>query len=140
MPIHPAIAANPHQLKRLAALLLALAGLADRAAGRSGAVCWLVIWLLRPSEAVARAYLESLTPGAAWPPAPEPLRPRDGAAEAHRLARNLRTLAAALAALAALADYFPAPLQALPANRPGVAEATAWRPAGAAAPAGIDSS
>jgi hypothetical protein len=136
MPIHPTIAAHPNQLKRLAALLCALADLAERAAGRSRAVCWLVIWLLRPSEAVARAYLEGLTPGVAWPAAPEPLRPRDGAAEARRLAESLRTLAALLAALAA---YGQAARPTPPENRPGPVAAPSFCPVSPAI-AGLDSS
>lgn len=135
MPIHPAIAAHPNRLKRLAALLLALAGLAQRAAGRSRAVCWLVLWLLRPSEIVARDLVEGLTPGAAWPPAPEPLRPRDAAAEAHRLAENLRALATILAALASYAVA-----ACPPENRPAPLAALPFRPAWAPAIAGLDSS
>jgi hypothetical protein len=67
---HPTIAANAKQLNRLAALLLALAGLAERAAGSSGAVCLLVLWLIRPSEAIARDLVENLAPGAVYLPEP----------------------------------------------------------------------
>jgi len=70
MRFHQTIAANAKQLNRLAALLVALAGLAERAAGRPSAVCLLVVWLIRPSEAVARDLVENLAPCAACPPEP----------------------------------------------------------------------
>jgi len=98
MRFHPIIAANGKHLRHLAALLCALAALAERAAGRSGAVCLLVLWLIRPSETAARDYVDQIAPGAAKVPAP--FRPLDGTAEALRLAQSLRSLAAALAALA----------------------------------------
>lgn len=97
MRFHPTIAANGKHLRRLAALLCALADLAERAAGRSGTVCLLVLWLIRPSETAARDYVDQIAPGAAKEPAP--FRPLDGTAEALRLAQSLRSLAAALAAL-----------------------------------------
>lgn len=121
MRFHPTIAANGKRLRRLAALLCAIADLAERAAGRSTAVCLLVIWLIRPAEAVARNYVDEIAPGAAQVPAS--VRPLDGAAEALRLAWILRFLAAALAALA---KECLALLPAAPANR---------RPAGGVAPA-----
>lgn len=43
-------------LMRLAALLHALAGLAERATGRSAGVRGVVLWLLRRAEAVAREF------------------------------------------------------------------------------------
>lgn len=99
---HQTIDENQKALRRIVAVLLALAGLLDRAAGRSRAVCFLVVWLLRPGEAVAMAYLDGLAPGAACLAAPEPLRPDAaqsyGAAEALRLAASFRALAAALSA------------------------------------------
>ncbi|MGY6707769.1 MAG: hypothetical protein ACXIVF_05525 [Rhizobiaceae bacterium] len=98
MPTHPAIAKNGKRLNRLAALLLALAGLAERAAGSSSPVCLLVLWLIRPSEAVARDLVENLAPGAVC--LPEPVGPQDAAAEALRLAHGFRVLAAILVALA----------------------------------------
>lgn len=94
---------NQKALRRIVAVLLSLAGLLDRAAGRSRAVCCLVVWLLRPGEAAAMDYLDGLAPGAGRLAAPEPLRPDApescyGAAEALRLAASFRALAAALAA------------------------------------------
>lgn len=121
MPIHPTRAKTAKQLHRLATLLSALADLAKRAAGRSSALCMLVLWLIRPAEAVARDYVEKIAPGAAQMPVP--LRPLDGAVEALRLAMNLRLLAATLAALA---QQGLALIPAAPAN---------CRPVGGAAPA-----
>ena len=116
MHTHPTITANGKRLHRLAALLLALAGLAERAAGSPGPVCLLVVWLIRPSEAAARDYVDKIAPGTAW--LPEPLWPVTGPAEALRLARSLRVLAAALTALA---DDGLATRHGQPANRPSAA-------------------
>lgn len=112
MPFHQTTARNGKQLHRLATLLSALADLAERAAGRSPTVCWLVIWLIGPAEAVARDYVDQIAPGAAQVPAP--VRPLDGPAEALRLAWILRLLAAILAALG---DECLAQLPVAPANR-----------------------
>ena len=48
-----AINRDVEMLKRILALFLSLAGLADRACGRSWPVRWLVIWALRRSETIA---------------------------------------------------------------------------------------
>ncbi len=85
------------KLLRLVALLLALAGLAERSAGRSQAVQRLVTWLLRHGEAVARDHVLALTGRAAFGPEPTML-PHSGTAEALRLAASFRALAAALSA------------------------------------------
>lgn len=102
MHLNQTIDENQKTLRRVVAVLLSLAGLAERAAGRSRAVCFLVVWLLRPGEAVAMDYLDGLAPGAARLAAPEPLRPGAaqsyGIAEALRLAASFRALAAALSA------------------------------------------
>ncbi|MFH1796540.1 MAG: hypothetical protein ABIK36_20595 [Pseudomonadota bacterium] len=116
---HQTIDENQKALRRIVAVLLALAGLLDRAAGRSRGVCRLVVWLLRPGEVVARDYLDRLAPGAARLAAPEPLRLGAtescyGAAEALRLAASFRALAAALAAFV---DDCCAVWQAAPASR-----------------------
>ena len=90
---------NRKALRRLLALLLALADLAERAAGRSRPVRLLVLWLLRPAEEIARDHVAGLT-RTAFPPAPATiLHDADGIADAMRLALSFRTLAAALAAL-----------------------------------------
>jgi len=92
------IAKKGKRLNRLAALLFALAGLVERAAGSASPVCLLVLWLIRPTETLARDLVENIAPGAACPP--EPVWRRDGATEALRLAHSLRLLADILAALA----------------------------------------
>ena len=89
------IAKKGKRLNRLAALLFALAGLAERAAGSASPVCLLVLWLIRPTETLARDLVENIAPGAACPP--EPVWRRDGATEALRLAQSFRLLAAILA-------------------------------------------
>lgn len=94
------ITPDSHTLHRIAAVLLALADLAERAAGRSAVVRGLILWLLRSGETLARDYAPVLTWDAAAQP--EPLRlTRDSAAEATRLATSFRQLAATLTALAA---------------------------------------
>ena len=91
---------NRKTLRRIVALLVALADLAERASGRSSAICLLVLWLLRPGEVIARDYVAGLVGNAGVPPAP--IRPGgDAATEAIRLAASFRSLAAALSALAA---------------------------------------
>lgn len=84
-------------LKRIVALLLALAELADHAGSRSRAVRGFVLWILFPAETAAR----NLVTGG---PAPVSLRPAgDGPADAMRLARNFRDLADELDRQATLA-------------------------------------
>lgn len=95
MHFSQAIDDNRKVLRRVVALLLSLADLAEEAAGRSQAVCYLVVWLLHPGEAIARKYLGDLAPDAAC--SPEQLGSDAGAAEAFRLARSFRALADALA-------------------------------------------
>jgi hypothetical protein len=137
MRIHQTIDENRKALRRIAALLSALADLAELAAGRPGALCLIVLWLIRPGEAAARDYVNKIAPGAAW--LPEPLRPATGPAETLRLARSLRLLAATLAALA---DDGLAAWQGQPENRPSAAllAPPVMRPAFAAAVARLDSS
>ena len=137
MQLHQTIDENEKSLRRIAALLSALADLAELAAGRSGAVCLLVLWLIRPSEAAARDYVDKIAPGTAW--LPEPLWPVTGPAEALRLASSLRVLAAALTALA---DDGLATRHGQPANRPSAALLvdTVMCPALAAAVEPLDSS
>lgn len=133
MPIHPISAKTAKQLHHLATLLSALADLAERAGHRSGAVCWLVLWLIRPTETVARDYVEKIAPGAAHMAVP--LRPLDGAGEALRLAHGLRLLAATLAAFAEQAFALLAPAPATGRAAGAVAPASAlvsrspkWQP------------
>jgi hypothetical protein len=94
---------NIKTLRRIVALLLALAGLAERASVRSDAVRWSVIWLLRPAEAIARDYVAGLTGDAslAMPDASDGSAPVcHGPVDAICLADTFRALAAALAAFA----------------------------------------
>ncbi|MGY6707547.1 MAG: hypothetical protein ACXIVF_04390 [Rhizobiaceae bacterium] len=127
MPHHPTSPKTAKQLHRLATLLSALADLTERAGHRSGAVCWLVLWLIRPAETVACDYVDKIAPGAARMAVP--LRPLDGAGEALRLAHGLRLLAATLAAFAeqAFALLAPAPASRWPAGPEASASALVSR-------------
>jgi hypothetical protein len=86
-------------IRRLMALLWALADLAERAAGRPAPIRHLVLWVLARGEAAASDHVFALT----GRPTPEPssIAPtRRDAAAALRLAARFRALAAALAAFA----------------------------------------
>lgn len=85
-------------LGRIVAMLVALAALAERAAGRSLPVRWLVLSLLRRAETAAHDLVAGVA-GSAWP-GPE-VRPETGygPADAASLALRLRMLAAVLGAL-----------------------------------------
>ena len=85
-------------LRRIMALLIALAALAERAAGRSYPVRCLVLWILGRAEAVARDFVADAT---GMPPAVFAVVPQvhGGPADALRLAARLAALAAALGAL-----------------------------------------
>ena len=77
-------------LKRIVALLFALAGLADLACGRSRAVRGFVLWLLRQAEIVAQDFVGGV-PDA--PPASTQLGPAGSSrTEAMRLAESFRAL------------------------------------------------
>jgi hypothetical protein len=92
---------NWKTLRRIVAMLLALADLAERAGHRSHVVRCLVLWLMRPAEAVARDYLADLTNNRAGHLEPLVMSVTDNSVTgAHRLAASFRTLAAALAAFA----------------------------------------
>lgn len=89
-------------LRRIAAVLVALAVLAESAAGRSFPVRWFVLAILRQAEAAAWAFVVDVTQSD-WPcfgDLPElGSRPADAAC----LALRFRALAAALGALLGLA-------------------------------------
>ena len=108
-------------LRRIAAMLLALASLAERAAGRSRPVRWLVFWALHRAEAAASAFVAETDPLA--PIAYPALQPGDGHHEAIRLAESFRALAAALLALAHQA-------QRLARRQPSGQPDTGWLPGG----------
>lgn len=107
---HQTIDENRKALLRVAAVLVAVAGLLERA--RFASV--LLVWLLRPREAAAWDKLEALAPGAFVRPLPDPRAPAGPAAEARRLAASFRALAVAVASLAETwpADGAPAPAPA----------------------------
>lgn len=76
-------------LKRIVALLFALAAMAERAAGRSHPVRCLVLWILRRAEVAVRRWVD-------WdelPTGDEPVLQRNSAADAMQLARTFRALA-----------------------------------------------
>ncbi len=90
------------RLRRVVMLLIALAGLCERASLRSAPVRIAVLWLLRPGEQIARAYVAALTGSdedvsapAAWPAG-------DGVADALGLAERFQALAATLSSLLAV--------------------------------------
>ncbi len=94
-------------LRRIASLLLALALLAERAAGRSFPVRFLVLAILYRAETIARAFvagaIEADCPDLPCPDLltlAEPPGLRGGAADAEILALRLRMLAAVLGVLA----------------------------------------
>jgi hypothetical protein len=86
---------NRKALRRLMALLLALADLAERASGRSGPVRHIVLWFLRSGEAIAQDYVCGLAGNGACGPMPLPV-----AGNAGRLAASFRALAMVLASFA----------------------------------------
>lgn len=115
-------------LKRVIALLFALAELADRASVVSRPVRLHVLGILRPAEAVAWASLNGTARdfGAPLPPqayvaigALTVSSDGDDAADATRLALRFRALALALASLLARAGLF-AIRQDPPADRPSL--------------------
>jgi hypothetical protein len=81
-------------LKRIIALLLALAGLAERAAKRSHPIRCLVLWLLWHAESVARDFVTGSNSSAAVRPSTlAAVRHGHDPADAIALAASLRALA-----------------------------------------------
>jgi hypothetical protein len=104
MDVHGAIGGD-RTLRRIIALLVALAALAERAAARSYPVRCLVLWILGRAEAVAGQLVFEAT--GTPPPAGEAVwRIRNGRAVAIRLAARFKALAAALGAWLAAACRF----------------------------------
>ena len=91
-----------HALMRIVALLLALASLAERAAGLPQPVRSAALWFLRPAQALAWEFVT----GQACPEIPCSHR-RDERAEAMRLAVSFRALACSLEAELAAPPRFP---------------------------------
>jgi hypothetical protein len=89
-------------LDRIVAMLLALAGLAERAAGAPYPVRWLVLWFLRRAEAVVTDFVAGSACVAArgqWLLAPVTVRKGSSPADAIDLALSLSRLALAVAAM-----------------------------------------
>jgi hypothetical protein len=94
-------------LERIAAILLALAVLAERAAGASRPVRCHVLWALRQADDVARAFVAGPPcdgSGDQWPPAATPVRCGFDPADTEYLAASLRMLAFVVQAMAAQAS------------------------------------
>ncbi len=89
---------DDRMLRRIVALLVALAVLAEQVAHRSAPVRFIVLWLLRRAEAVAAEFVFEET-GLPAPAAECIAAADDGPAEALHLAAQFRALAAALAAM-----------------------------------------
>ena len=85
-------------LIRIAAMLVALAMVAERAGSRSLPVRWLVLCILRRAETVAHAFVMDAMP-MEWQCFEEPLNFENRPIDAASLAWRLRTLAAMLGAL-----------------------------------------
>lgn len=87
-------------LKRIIALLLSLAGLADQASRRPYPLRCLVLWVMRPAEALAYEYIAGNLDDFALPDAcgPADFLPHGSRARARRLARTFRRAARALQA------------------------------------------
>jgi hypothetical protein len=91
-------------LKRIIALLFALAVLAERAAGRSRPVRWLVLWILRHAETVVREFVTGSplkAAGSRRSPASTAVRHGHDPADAMTLAASLRSLALLVRTIAA---------------------------------------
>ena len=89
---------DERRLRRIIATLVALAALADRAAGRSFPVRWLVLAILRYAETVARDYVIETAPWA-WPYLENEPEAGGSPMDAALLGLRLRMLAAVLGAL-----------------------------------------
>ena len=99
------IGTNRSVLMRIAAILLALADLAERAASASRSVRYQVLWALRQADEVASAFVTgSPCEGDQWPPAATPVRHSFDRADAEHLAASLRMLAFMVQAMAARAS------------------------------------
>lgn len=95
---------NERMLRRVIALLVAFAALAERVAGRSAWVCSFMIWILRRAETAAADFLFE---EAGIPPAMDGMAAAgNGPDAALRLAARFRALAALLRALLPLDNPF----------------------------------
>jgi hypothetical protein len=85
-------------LRRIAALFVALALLAERAGARSLPIRWLVLSILRHAEGIARVYVVDVTQ-LSWQGFDEDLAPGSSPDDAALLAWRLRLLATVLGTL-----------------------------------------
>ena len=108
-------------------MLVALAVLAERTAGRAFPVRWFVLSLLRYAEGVARAYVVDLTQWE-WPGLEGDLAPGSSPMDAALLGLRLRMLAAVLGALLPTEDRLCGETARIDRAR-GRADAAARRPA-----------
>jgi len=83
-------------LERVVAILLALANLAERAAGAPHPVRCVVLWILRQADAVAQEFVEGCRCGDCRPSDAMNPHPGSDAADAIALALSFRMLALAL--------------------------------------------
>jgi hypothetical protein len=97
---------SDRMLEPIVALLVALAAQAERAAGRSFPVRWLVLAILRRGEMAARGYLAEVT-RCEWSWFEDPAEHRNDPADAILLAARLRMLAAVLVSLLCAALAYP---------------------------------
>ena len=97
---------NDRMLEHVVALLVALAVQAERAAGRSFPVRWLVLAILRRGELAACTCLAEMT-RCEWSWFEDPAELRCDPADAILLAARLRMLAAVLASLLCAARTYP---------------------------------
>jgi hypothetical protein len=96
------IETNRSVLMRIVALLLALADLAERAAGASRPVRYQVLWALRQADEVVSEFVTGSTcEGGQWPSASMPACCGFDPADAENLAASLRMLAFMVQAMAA---------------------------------------
>jgi hypothetical protein len=93
-------------LEHIVAMLVALAVQAERAAGRSFPVRWLVLAILRRAELAACACVAEVT-RCEWSWLEDPVELRCDPADAILLAARLRMLAAVLASLLCAARIYP---------------------------------
>ena len=102
------VGVDDRTLRRIIAMLVALAVLAERASARSFPVRWLVLTLLRYAEGVARGFVVEATQWE-WPGLEDDLEPGSSPLDAALLGLRLRLLTAVLGALLPAADRLYGP-------------------------------